>query len=171
MASVNKVILLGNLGRDPETRYTTEGGSQIANLAIATTRVYKNQAGQRVDETEWHRVVFFGRLAELAAQYLRKGSAVYVEGRLRTRKYDKDGVTHYATEIVGETLQFVGSRSSAAQQNGAPDEFETYARPQTPARSAAPAPAQSPAPARAPSAPAAAPTASYDNFQEDDIPF
>ncbi len=137
MASVNKVILIGNLGRDPETRYTTEGSMPITTLALATTRVYKNQAGQKVEETEWHRVILFSRLAEICQQYLRKGSSVYIEGRLRTRKWEKDGQTHYATEIVGESMQMLGGR---AQTQGAPvaqpaDEFETFSRTQ-PMRSA-----------------------------------
>jgi single-strand DNA-binding protein len=177
MASVNKVILLGNLGRDPETRFATEGGSQITSLSLATSRNYKNMKGERVEETEWHRVVFFGRQAEIASQYLRKGSSVYVEGRLRTRKYEKDGVTHWTTEIIGETLQLLGSRSSDAQPAAAPDEFETVARQQTSARNFSSAPSQAPASrgysqAPAQQAPASAPAASsYDNFQEDDIPF
>jgi single-strand DNA-binding protein len=110
MASVNKVILIGNLGRDPETRYSADGAA-IANVSIATTRRYKDSAGQQQEETEWHRVVFFGRLAEIAGEYLRKGRPVYVEGRLRTRKWtDKEGVEKYTTEIVAENMQMLGSR-------------------------------------------------------------
>ena len=101
MASVNKVILIGNLGRDPEVRYTPSG-SAVCNVGIATTRNWKNKdSGERQEETEWHRVVFFDRLAEIAGEYLKKGRPVYVEGRLRTRKWtDKDGVEKYSTEIV-----------------------------------------------------------------------
>jgi len=110
MASVNKVILIGNLGRDPETRYTADGAA-ITNVSVATTRRYKDASGQQQEETEWHRVAFFGRLAEIAGEYLRKGRPVYVEGRLRTRKWqDKDGQDRYTTEIVAENMQMLGSR-------------------------------------------------------------
>lgn len=108
MASINKVILIGNLCRDPETRYTTDGGTAITTLNIATTRRYRNAEGQTVSETEWHRVVLFSRLAEIAKEYLHKGSQCYIEGRLRTRKYQaKDGTDRYATEIIGETMQLL----------------------------------------------------------------
>jgi single-strand DNA-binding protein len=101
MASVNKVILVGNLGRDPEMRYLPSGEA-VANLAIATTDKYKDKSGQMVEQTEWHRVSFFGRTAEVCGQYLKKGSQVYVEGSIRTRKYtDKEGIEKYATEIRG----------------------------------------------------------------------
>lgn len=110
MASVNKVILLGNLGRDPETRYSPDGAA-ITNVSIATSRKYKDSSGQLQEETEWHRVVFFGRLAEIAGEYLRKGRPVYVEGRLKTRKWtDKEGNDKYSTEIVAESMQLLGSR-------------------------------------------------------------
>jgi single-strand DNA-binding protein len=110
MASVNKVILIGNLGRDPETRYTT-GGDAIANLNIATTEQWKDKNGEKQEKTEWHRVVLFGRQAEIAGEYLKKGRSVYIEGRLQTRKYtDKDGVEKYSTEIVGDRMQLLGSR-------------------------------------------------------------
>ena len=110
MASINKVILIGNLGRDPETRYTTDGGTAITTLNIATTRRYRNAEGQTVSETEWHRVVLFSRLAEIAKEYLHKGSQCYIEGRLRTRKYQaKDGTDRYATEIIGETMQLLAA--------------------------------------------------------------
>jgi single-strand DNA-binding protein len=110
MASVNKVILIGNLGRDPETRYSPDGAA-ITNVSIATTRRYKDSSGQQQEETEWHRVVFFGRLAEIAGEYLRKGRPVYVEGRLKTRKWtDKEGNDKYSTEIVAENMQLLGSR-------------------------------------------------------------
>lgn len=110
MASVNKVILLGNLGRDPETRYSPDGAA-ITNVSIATTRRYKDSSGQQQEETEWHRVVFFARLAEIAGEYLRKGRPVYVEGRLKTRKWtDKEGVEKYSTEIIAENMQLLGSR-------------------------------------------------------------
>jgi single-strand DNA-binding protein len=122
MASVNKVILVGNLGRDPETRYSADGAA-IANVSVATTRRYKDAAGQQQEETEWHRVVFFGRLAEIAGEYLRKGRPVYVEGRLRTRKWtDKEGIEKYTTEIVAENMQMLGSREGmgAGEADDAP---------------------------------------------------
>ena len=109
MASVNKVILLGNLGRDPETRYTT-GGDAVCNLNIATSEQWKDKNGEKQERTEWHRVVLFGRQAEVAGEYLKKGRSVYIEGRLQTRKYtDKDGVEKYSTEIVADRMQLLGS--------------------------------------------------------------
>jgi len=118
MASVNKVILIGNLGRDPETRYSPDGAA-ITNVSIATTRKYKDSSGQQVEETEWHRVVFFARLAEIAGEYLRKGRPVYVEGRLKTRKWtDKEGVEKYTTEIVAENMQLLGSRDGGGGGGG-----------------------------------------------------
>ena len=113
MASVNKVIILGNLGQDPETRYMPSG-SAIVNLRVATTRTWKDkQSGEKREQTEWHTIVFFDRLAEIAAEYLRKGSPVYVEGRLQTRKWqDKEtGKDRYSTEIVATEMQLLGSRS------------------------------------------------------------
>ena len=113
MASVNKVILVGNLGRDPETRYTT-GGDAITNLNIATSETWKDKAGEKQEKTEWHRVVLFGRQAEIAGEYLKKGRSVYIEGRLQTKKYtDKDGVEKYSTEIVGDRMQLLGSRDGS----------------------------------------------------------
>ena len=169
MASVNKVIIVGNLGRDPETR-TFPNGDQIANVTIATTDRYKDKTtGEMKEITEWHRVSFFGRLAEIVGQYLRKGSQVYVEGSLRTRKYtDKDGVEKYSTEIRADSMQMLGSRQGmgGAGGQGMDDdgggERQQYARP-----AAAPR-----APAAAPRAPAAAPRAAsgFDDM-DDDIPF
>ena len=113
MASVNKVILLGNLGRDPETRYTT-GGDAVTNLNIATSEQWKDKSGEKQERTEWHRVVLFGRQAEIAGEYLKKGRSVYIEGRLQTRKYtDKDGVEKYSTEIVGDRMQLIGGARDA----------------------------------------------------------
>jgi len=110
MASVNKVILIGNLGRDPETRYMPDGGA-ITNISVATTDVWKDKQGEKQEKTEWHRVAFFGKLAEIAGEYLKKGSQVYVEGRLQTRKWqDKEGVDKYTTEIVADRMQMLGSR-------------------------------------------------------------
>jgi len=110
MASVNKVILIGNLGRDPETRYTT-GGDAVTNLRIATTETWKDKSGEKQEKTEWHTVVLFGRQAEIAGEYLKKGRSVYIEGRLQTRKYtDKEGVEKYSTEVVGDRMQLLGGR-------------------------------------------------------------
>ena len=120
MASINKVILIGNLGRDPETRYTADGSTAICNILMATSRRYKDSQGQVQEETEWHRVVLFGKLAEVAGEYLRKGSQVYIEGQLRTRKWtDQSGQDKYTTEVVvnvGGTMQMLGGR----QGGGAP---------------------------------------------------
>ena len=114
MASVNKVILIGNLGRDPETRYTT-GGDAVTNLRIATTDTWKDKSGEKQEKTEWHTVVLFGRQAEIAGEYLKKGRPVYIEGRLQTRKYtDKEGVEKYSTEIVGDRMQLLGGRDGGA---------------------------------------------------------
>jgi len=120
MASVNKVILVGNLGRDPEVRYTPDGAA-ICNVSIATTSTWKDKnSGERREETEWHRVVFYNRLAEIAGEYLRKGRSVYVEGRLKTRKWqDKDsGQDRYATEIVADQMQMLGGRDSGGEGGG-----------------------------------------------------
>ena len=111
MASVNKVIIIGNLGKDPEVRYATSG-SAICNITVATSRNWKDKtSGERQEETEWHRVTFFDRMAEVAGEYLKKGKSVYVEGRLKTRKWtDKEGVEKYTTEIVASEMQLLGSR-------------------------------------------------------------
>ena len=160
MASVNKVIIVGNLGRDPETRYMPSGDA-ITNIAVATTDSWKDKVtGEKKEQTEWHRISAFGKLAEIMAQYLKKGSQVYIEGSLRTRKYtDKDGIERYATEIRADTMQMLGSRQGMG--GGAPSMDDEYA---------SPAPRQSaPANAGAPrSAPRQAP-----NFSDmdDDIPF
>lgn len=119
MASVNKVIIVGNLGRDPETRYMPSGDA-ITSITVATTDKWKDKSsGEQKEATEWHRISFFGKLAEIAGQYLKKGSQVYIEGRLKTRKYsDKDGVEKYSTEIVADTMQMLGSRQGGnANQN------------------------------------------------------
>src|SRR5438093_1241695 len=117
MASVNKVILVGNLGRDPETRYNPEGGA-ITNISIATTDTWKDKtSGEKQERTEWHRVVFFSRLAEIAGEYLKKGSQVYIEGSLRTRKWqDKEGKERSTTEIVADRMQMLGSRRGAGDE-------------------------------------------------------
>ncbi len=116
MASVNKVIIVGNLGRDPETRYMPSGEA-MTTIAVATTDTWKDKvSGEKKESTEWHRITFFGKLAEIAGQYLKKGSQVYVEGSLRTRKYkDKDGVEKYATDIRADSMQMLGGRSEGNQ--------------------------------------------------------
>ena len=111
MASVNKVILVGNLGKDPEVRYMPSGEA-ITNITVATTDAWKDKQGEKQERTEWHRVAFFGKLAEIAGEYLKKGSQVYVEGRLQTRKWqDKEGQDRYTTEIVADRMQMLGGRS------------------------------------------------------------
>jgi len=121
MASVNKVILVGNLGRDPETKYMPDGAA-ITNASLATSFQWTDKAsGEKKEETEWHRIVFRGRLAEIAGEYLKKGSQVYVEGRLRTRKWqDKEGQDRYTTEIVADTMQMLGSRAGAGEPRPEP---------------------------------------------------
>ena len=118
MASVNRVIIVGNLGRDPEMRYLPSGQA-VANLAIATTDKFKNKQGEMVEQTEWHRVSFFDKTAEVCGQFLKKGSQVYVEGSIRTRKYtDKEGVEKFATEIRGDRMQMLGGKPEGGKQEG-----------------------------------------------------
>ncbi len=118
MASVNKVILVGNLGRDPETRYLPSGDA-VANISIATSEKWKDKSGETQEHTEWHRVAFFGKLAEIAGEYLKKGSSVYVEGRIRTRKWqDKEGQDKYSTEIVADRMQMLGGRGGGSGSGG-----------------------------------------------------
>ena len=159
MASVNKVIIVGNLGADPETRYLPSGDA-VTSIRVATTDRYKDkQSGEMREATEWHSISFFGKLAEIAGQYLKKGSQVYVEGSLRTRKYtDKNGVEKYATDIRADTMQMLGSRQGMGGEGAGSG---AYSRPAAPAqRPATPAPA------------AARPAASsgFDDM-DDDIPF
>ncbi len=158
---VNKVILVGNLGNDPEVRYS-QGGAAITNVSVATSETWKDkQTGQPQERTEWHRVVFFNRLAEIAAEYLRKGAKVYVEGSIRTRKWqDKDGQDRYTTEIVANEMQMLDSRN-AGQGGGQPD----YDAPQRSSHSAGPR-----AQGAVQSAGGGAPDNDYSNF-DDDIPF
>lgn len=164
MASVNKVIIIGNLGRDPEIRYTPSG-SAVCNVSVATTRSWKNkESGDKVEETEWHRVVFYDRLAEIAGEYLKKGRSVYVEGRLKTRKWqDKDNVEKFTTEIIAEEMKMLGGREGmgggAAEEGGAPSGYGDR-----------PAPASRPATVGAAAKPAAKSTSGFDNM-DDDIPF
>lgn len=162
MASLNKVILIGNLGADPETRYAPSGDA-ICNLRIATTETWKDkQTGEKREATEWHRVAMFGRLAEIAAQYLRKGSQVYIEGRLQTRKWqDKDGQDRYTTEIRADEMKMLGGRAGGGdapmgrQDSGGYDD-------------APPQRQQRPAPQQAAAKPAE--SGGFGNF-DDDIPF
>jgi single-strand DNA-binding protein len=163
MASVNKVIIVGNLGRDPEIRYMPSGDA-IANIAVATSYKSKDKnTGEQKELTEWHRISFFGRLAEIVGQYLKKGSSVYVEGRLQTRKYtDKDGIERYATDIIAENMQMLGGRQGmgGGDSYSADDSYD--------------APPSRPAPRQAPPAPAARPQPKpAPNFSDmdDDIPF
>jgi single-strand DNA-binding protein len=165
MASVNKVIVVGNLGRDPEVRYTASG-SAICNATIATSRQWKDKtSGERQEETEWHRVVFYDRLAEIAGEYLKKGRSVYVEGRLKTRKWtDKDNVERYTTEIVATEMQMLGGREGGGGMGGGAgggmgDEGSGSA----PQRSAPPA-------KPAPSKPTQKSATGFDDM-DDDIPF
>jgi single-strand DNA-binding protein len=161
---VNKVILIGNVGGDPETRYLPNGNA-VTNITLATTDSWKDkQTGQQQDRTEWHRVVFFGKLAEIAGEYLRKGSQCYVEGRLQTREWEKDGVKRYTTEIVVDmngTLQLLGGRGG---NDG--DSAPRAQRPQAPQRE----PQQAAAARESRPAPQSQPAADYDSF-DDDIPF
>ncbi|WP_175772996.1 single-stranded DNA-binding protein [Paraburkholderia phenazinium] len=135
MASVNKVILVGNLGADPEVRYLPSGDA-VANIRLATTDRYKDKAsGEMKEATEWHRVSFFGRLAEIVNEYLKKGSSVYIEGRIRTRKWQaQDGTDRYSTEIVAEQMQMLGGRSGGERRESGGDdgEFDQGSRPVRP---------------------------------------
>ena len=154
MASVNKAIIIGNLGKDPEMRYMPSGDA-ICNFSIATTDSWKDKSGEKQEKTEWHRISMFGKLAEIAGEYLKKGSQVYVEGRLQTRKWqDKDGHERYTTEIVADRMQMLGSKS------GGGSNFEVVDHPAESAPASAPA-AKKPAPAKG---------GGFDDL-DDDIPF
>ncbi len=168
MASINKVILVGNLGQDPEVKYMPSGGA-VTNISIATTDTWKDKAtGEKKENTEWHRVVFFNRLAEIVGEYLRKGSQVYIEGNLRTRKWqDQNGVDKYTTEIVAREMQMLGGRaggssdfapSQGQQQSQQPQQQQGGGAPQQQAQAPQPSSQQSAAPQN------------FDNF-DDDIPF
>ena len=160
MASVNKVIIVGNLGRDPEVRYNPNGGAWCT-VSIATSRSWKDKtSGEKVEETEWHRVVFNDKLAEIAGEYLKKGRSVYVEGRLKTRKWtDKDGVEKFTTEIMAQETKMLGGRDvlgGGADDGGDPSGYGNRAQPSSrPAAAARPAPKSS---------------TGFDNM-DDDIPF
>ena len=168
MASINKVIIIGNLGRDPEVRYTPNGAA-ICNVSLATTRNWKDKnTGEKVEETEWHRVVFYDRLAEIAGEYLKKGRPVYVEGRLKTRKWaDKDGIEKFTTEIIASEMQLLGGREGmggpGGEEGGGAGGGGGYSRPAPAARpAAAPAARPAPAPSKA--------SSGFDDM-DDDIPF
>lgn len=165
MASVNKVILVGNLGRDPETRYAPSGDA-FCTITIATTDTWKDKnSGERKEATEWHRVVFNGRLAEIAGQYLKKGRPVYVEGSLRTRKWtDNSGVERYTTEIRADQMQMLGSRDGAGEGGSRGGDDYNQAPP-------APAPRGNSRPAPAQSQPQSAPQPGGFGDFDDDIPF
>lgn len=164
MASVNKVILVGNLGRDPETRYMPDGGA-ITNFSIATTDTWKDKAGEKQEKTEWHRISTFQRLAEIAGEYLKKGSQVYIEGRLQTRKWtDKDGVEKYTTEIIADKMQMLGSRQGMGGESGSGGGNGGGSATRSSSGSGATAGAAKPAAATKGGA------AKFDDF-EDDIPF
>ena len=161
MASVNKVILVGNLGRDPETRYMPDGGA-ITNISIATTSTWKDKSGEKQEATEWHRVAFFGKLAEIAGEYLKKGSQVYVEGKLKTRKWqDKDGQDKYMTEVIADEMKMLGSRQGMGGESGGGD----YAK----ASSGGPSGSSAGATAK-PTGAAKGGAAKFDDM-DDDIPF
>ena len=168
MASVNKVILVGNLGRDPEVRYMPNGEA-VCNFSIATTDSWKDKSGAKQERTEWHNIVMYRKLAEIAGEYLKKGRPVYVEGRLQTRKWQtKEGQDRYTTEIIADQMQMLGGRdggSSNASYDGGMDQsngMDDSSYSQAPARSAAPA--------QAAAKPAAAGGSGFDDF-DDDIPF
>ncbi|MCF6249823.1 MAG: single-stranded DNA-binding protein [Methylococcaceae bacterium] len=163
---LNKVTLIGRLGADPEVRYMPSGGA-VTNIGIATTRRWKDrQSGERRDETEWHRVAFFNRLAEIAGEYLRKGSLVYIEGRIRTRKWqDQSGQDRYTTEIIAEQMQMLDSKSGGTgnfNDNQPNTGQAAQQQPMSPPSPQAPANQQQP--------PETPPPASYEDF-DDDIPF
>ncbi|QKJ66767.1 single-stranded DNA-binding protein [Deefgea piscis] len=171
MASLNKVLLIGNLGRDPETRFMPNGNA-VCNFSIATTESWKDkQSGQKQEKTEWHNISMYGRLAEIAGQYLKKGSSVYIEGRLQTRKWqDKQtGADRYTTEIIADEMKMLGGRGDTGgnagggynQQGGGDDFNQEYS---------APVQQQQQAPRQAPQQAAAKPARNFDDF-EDDIPF
>ena len=154
MASINKVIIVGNLGADPETKYLPSGDA-VTNIRVATTDTWKDKtSGEKKEATEWHRIAFFGRLAEIAGEYLKKGSQVYVEGSLRTRKWqDKDGQDRYSTEIRGDVMQMLGRREGGGEARAMPERPER-GEPRGEAKAA----------------PAKKPAGKFDDM-EDDIPF
>ena len=159
---VNKVILVGNLGNDPDVKYT-QGGMAITTLSVATTSVRKDRDGNQQEKTEWHRVKLFGKLGEIAGEYLKKGRQVYIEGRLEYGSYEKDGVKHYTTDIIGDDMQMLGGGEGQRSGGGYGED-----RPQ---RSAAPRRDSAPAQRAAPAAAAQQAGGGFDDFADDDIPF
>ena len=171
---INKVILVGNLGKDPETRYMPSGGA-VTNVTLATSESWNDKnTGQRVDKTEWHRVVFFNKLAEIAGEYLKKGSKVYVEGKLQTRKWqDQNGQDRWTTEIVANEMQMLDSRGGGDQFGGGYDQSQGQGFQQAPAKSQPMQQQQRPMQNQQPQQQPATqtePPAGYDDF-DDDIPF
>lgn len=165
---VNKVILVGNLGNDPDTKYT-QGGMAVTRISLATTSVRNDRDGNKQERTEWHRVVFFGKLGEIAGEYLRKGSQVYVEGEIRYDKYTgQDGVEKYSTDIVANEMQMLGGRGDGGGGGGGGGNYERSSRPQRSQGNDGP-PQQRSAPQR--QAPAQQRPAPMDDFSDDDIPF
>ncbi len=173
MASVNKVILVGNLGRDPEVRFMPNGEA-VCNFSIATTENWKDKSGVKQEKTEWHNIVMYRKLAEIAGEYLKKGRPVYIEGRLQTRKWEKDGVTRYTTEIIGDNMQMLGSKDGSGgsgasydggmDQSGGQDDYnQSVPRQSSSGQSGQQAAQQT----------AAKPASAGGNFDdfEDDIPF
>lgn len=159
MASVNKVILVGNLGRDPEMRFMPNGEA-VCNFSIATTDSWKDKSGQKQERTEWHNIVIYRKLAEIAGEYLKKGRPVYIEGRLQTRKWQtKEGQDRYTTEIIADQMQMLGGREGGGASSSYDSMDEDQSRPQQASRSTQAAPAQQPASG-----------GDFDAF-EDDIPF
>jgi single-strand DNA-binding protein len=164
MASVNKVIIVGNLGRDPETRYMPNGEA-VTNIAVATTESWKDKSsGEKKEITEWHRITFYRKLAEIAGQYLKKGSQVYIEGRLQTRKWtDKENIERYSTEIIADTMQMLGSRQGMGGNAAMDDDYSNSGSAPAPRQNAnAGGAAPRPAPSK--------PTANFSDM-DDDIPF
>ena len=169
MASVNKCILIGHCGKDPEVRYTPSG-TAICNISLATSSRRKDKAsGDSIEDTQWHRVTFYDRLAEIAGEYLKKGKQVYIEGRIKYGKYtDKDGIERNTVDIVAEQMQMLGGRDDSAASSGGNEE-SSQRRQAPPPRASAPAPAPRPAPSPAPR-PAAKASTGFDDM-DDDIPF
>ncbi|GAB2888010.1 single-stranded DNA-binding protein [Uliginosibacterium flavum] len=168
MASVNKVIIVGNLGKDPETRYAPSGDA-FCTITVATTDTWKDKAtGEKKEATEWHRVVFNGRLAEIAGQYLKKGRPVYIEGSLRTRKWtNKEGVDQYTTEIRADQMQMLGGRDGAEGGGARGGDDYNQSRSEAPQQAPRARPQQAPAQAQPQSSPASSGFGDFD----DDIPF
>lgn len=167
MASLNKVILIGNLGRDPETRYLPNGDA-VANISVATTETWKDKNGEKQEKTEWHRVTLYRRLGEIAGEYLKKGSQVYIEGRIEYREYEKDGVKRYSTDIIASEMKMLSSRSGGGGGGGGGDSMDRDGGSYSDRPSRAPATAG--AGGGSGGAPAGGGKKKLDDF-DDDIPF